>query len=75
MKIGKENFFNGLKHGIGKSVGSILLDIQNVSSEDEGEYKCEVTVHSGHKNYNTYSLKTFGKFQINYIIIMIIHYY
>ncbi|XP_025418891.1 vascular endothelial growth factor receptor 1 isoform X3 [Sipha flava] len=59
MKIGKQNFFNGLKHGIGKSVGSILLNIQNVSSDDEGEYICEVTVHSGHTNRNTFNLKTF----------------
>jgi hypothetical protein len=71
MKIGKQNFFNGLKHGIGKSVGSILLNIQNVSSDDEGEYICEVTVHSGHTNRNTFNLKTFSKFKINYITIII----
>lgn len=70
MKIGKEHFFNGLKYGIGKSVGSILLNIQNVSSDDEGEYICEVTVHSGHKNRNTYNLKTFSKLKIIYKTIM-----
>ncbi|KAF0766886.1 vascular endothelial growth factor receptor 1 isoform X2 [Aphis craccivora] len=57
--IGKENFYNGLKHGVGKSVGSRLLSIQNVTSEDEGDYVCEVTVHSGHKNHATYKLKAF----------------
>jgi hypothetical protein len=60
--IGKENFYNGLKHGIGKSVGSRLLSIQNVTTEDEGDYVCEVTVHSGHKNHATYKLKAFSKF-------------
>lgn len=62
MKIDKVNYFSGLKQGISKSVGSILLIIQNVSSEDEGDYICEVTVHSGHKSRNIYNLKTFSKF-------------
>ncbi|XP_022178523.1 vascular endothelial growth factor receptor 1 isoform X3 [Myzus persicae] len=57
--VGKENFYNGLKHGIGKSVGSRLLSIKNITSEDEGDYVCEVTVHSGHKNRATYKLKAF----------------
>ncbi|XP_060867787.1 vascular endothelial growth factor receptor 1 isoform X2 [Metopolophium dirhodum] len=57
--IGKENVYNGLKLGVGNCVGSRLLSIQNVTPEDEGDYVCEVTVHSGHKNNATYKLKTF----------------
>ncbi|VVC44268.1 Protein kinase, ATP binding site,Tyrosine-protein kinase, active site,Immunoglobulin [Cinara cedri] len=57
--IEKERFVNGLKHGISKSVGSRLMKIQNVTTEDEGRYDCEVTVHSGHKNHASYTLKTY----------------
>jgi len=67
--IGKEHFYNGLKHGVGKSVGSRLLSIQNVTSEDEGDYVCEVMVHSGHKNHATYKLKAFSKCWKCFIII------
>lgn len=62
IQVSKENFFNGLKHGVGKSVGSRLLNIQNVTIEDEGNYVCEVIVHSGHKNQAIYTLKAFSKF-------------
>lgn len=62
IQVGKENFFNGLKHGVGKSVGSRLLNIQNVTIEDEGNYICEVIVHNGHKNQATYTLKAYSKF-------------
>jgi len=72
--IGKENVFNGLKLGVGNCVGSRLLSIQNVTPEDEGDYVCEVTVHSGHKNRATYKLKTFSKFY-KYLIIKLFHVY
>lgn len=62
MQVGKEYFFNGLKSGIGKNFGSRLLNIQSVSTEDEGNYTCEVKVHSGHKNQAIYTLKAFSKF-------------
>lgn len=70
--IGKENVYNGLKFGVGKSVGSRLLSIQNVTSEDEGDYICEVTVHSGHKNHATYKLKAFSKFY-KYLMTKLFH--
>lgn len=60
IQIEKERFVNGLKYGIGKSVGSRLLKIQNVTTQDEGKYDCEVTVHSGHKNRATYTLKAYS---------------
>lgn len=72
MLVGKENFYNGLKHGIGKSVGSRLLSIKNITSEDEGDYVCEVTVHSGHKNRATYKLKAFSK-SYRYFITKLFH--
>jgi len=62
VQVGKEYFFDGLKHGVGKNVGSRLLNIQNVSTEDEGNYICEVIVHSGHKNEANYKLNVFSKF-------------
>jgi len=70
--IGKENAFNGLKLGVGKSFSSLLLSIQNVTSEDEGDYVCEVTVHSGHKNRAIYKLKAFCKFY-KYLITTFFH--
>ncbi|XP_050420983.1 vascular endothelial growth factor receptor 1 isoform X2 [Adelges cooleyi] len=57
--IGKEKFFSGVKQGVSKSVGSTLLTIKNVTTEDDGKYVCEVTVHSGNKNSATYTLKAF----------------
>lgn len=61
MEVGKEFFFNGLKSGIGKNIGSRLLNIENVNTEDEGNYVCEVRVHSGQINRATYELKAFSK--------------
>lgn len=57
-------FFNNLK--VGKSIGSRLLNIQNVTTEDEGNYDCEVIVHSGHKNHATYTLKAHSKLYTNF---------
>lgn len=61
MQIGNERFFTGFKKGVSKSVGSRSLYIQNITNEDEGDYVCEVTVHSGHKNRATYALKAYSK--------------
>lgn len=62
VQVGKEYYYNGLKSGIGKNFGSRSLNIQNVNTEDEGNYICEVTVHSGHKNHATHVLKIFSEF-------------
>lgn len=56
MQVGNEHFLNKIH----KNIGSRLLSIQNVTSEDEGDYVCEVTVHSGEKNNNTFTLKAFS---------------
>lgn len=68
MQIGKHNFFNGLKNKVGKSIGSRLLNIQNVSVEDEGEYVCEVKAHSGDTNRAVYVLNVFSTFKTNFIL-------
>jgi len=68
VQVGKDNFFNGLKNNVGKSIGSRLLNIQNVSVEDEGEYVCEVKVHSGDTNRVAYSLKVFSTFKQNCVL-------
>ncbi|XP_050544021.1 vascular endothelial growth factor receptor 1 isoform X2 [Daktulosphaira vitifoliae] len=57
--IGKEKFFSGVKQGVTKSFGSRSLFIKNVTTEDEGKYTCEVTVHSGSKNSAAYTLKAY----------------
>lgn len=62
MLVGKENVFNGLKYGVGRSFSSRLLSIQNVTTEDEGDYVCEVKVHSGRTNRTVYKLKAFSKY-------------
>lgn len=72
MQVGKDNFFNGLKNEVGRNVGSRLLTIQDVTSEDEGDYICEVVVHSGHSNRATYALKVFGMFYKNKLIYIYI---
>lgn len=74
MQVGKDNFFNGLKNGVGRSVGSRLLTIQNVTTEDEGDYICEVVVHSGHSNRANYALKVFGMFYKKKLIYIILYY-
>lgn len=61
IQIEKERFSNGVRHGLNKSFASSILKIRNVTTQDEGKYYCEVTVHSRHKNSATYTLKAYSK--------------
>lgn len=54
MQVDKKRYY--------QKAGSILLRIENVTREDEGEYVCEQKfIPNGEKYRATYTLKTFRK--------------
>lgn len=56
MHVVKETFFDGFKY----KVNTILLNIQDVSTEDDEDYVCEVKTHSGRITNATFNLEAVG---------------